>query len=143
MDEGAITPGLNGANGNPLELGEVVCLKKRLGNTLFKIRYIKSERLPVHSIIGTEFMKRHVFQFSSQEQNFEFPQGKVSIIGHGNNKKSYKDQLRSSFWDLEWSDSRFYQTKTIEEDAVPTNGKVPKSKWSTAKIRLDRVIRLD
>lgn len=36
VDGGAIPPWIKDDNGNPLELGEFLCLKKRLGNNVLK-----------------------------------------------------------------------------------------------------------
>lgn len=48
------------ANVNILDLKEVLWLITRLGDTLYRVKFIIAEWLAVDSIIGTDFINRHL-----------------------------------------------------------------------------------
>lgn len=59
LDPTTSEPRLNDANGNALNIIEVVWLTKRFGTTPYKVEYILVERLEVGEIIVTSFMNGH------------------------------------------------------------------------------------
>lgn len=53
-------PETNDANGNDLDIQEVVLLKNWFGNTLYRIKLIVANSLAIDAIVFTELMNRHV-----------------------------------------------------------------------------------
>lgn len=50
------------ANGRPLSLGQSLWLTVRFTNTLYRVKFIVSERLSLEVIMGAAFLNHHVLQ---------------------------------------------------------------------------------
>ena len=66
--EGAATPKLADANGHALKIEAMVHLTTRLGNSIYRLRYLVVESLAVDVILATAFMNEHVDHICYREQ---------------------------------------------------------------------------
>lgn len=55
----------------------------RFGNTLFRVKFLITERLAVDVIVGTSFLNSHVIATRCSEQKIEFRTEMVPIISLG------------------------------------------------------------
>ena len=81
IDEQAQAPSLCDANGNPLQLGEVVWLHLRLGDATYRVNFIIADRLAVDVLVGTSFLNKHVLAIQCAKQRVRLRGETIPILG--------------------------------------------------------------
>ena len=75
MIDGAVTPKLGDANGHALKIEAMVHLTTRIGNSIYRVPFLKVESLAVDVILGTAFMNEHVDHICCREQLIDLHNG--------------------------------------------------------------------